>query len=554
MTVRDGIEPDTGSPRTERLQAVLTELWREALGTAAVGLDDHFFDLGGNSITSVLISGRARDLGLAVTTRLLFDNPTIRALSSALLEADPGLSVAGWTGGETIPLSPFQHSFLEQPSEPDVIELRAARRLDPALLRTALTTVCERHEALRLRFTHGPSQWVQSAAGPDGSIAFAHHDIRGSTTHTYAASARHLVRNLAAGLDPASGPVLAAALLDTEESGHLFLAVHPLAADRYAQELLLGEISSVYEQLENGTQPAPPAPATPFSRWVRHLHDWLGSEEAARELRYWLGLPQSVGTPWGTGPADPRPDAQVTASAELSEERTRALLDTLAHQPLIELLDVLLAATAGAIGSWTGVSRTLVDLECDGRRGLAADHDFSTTIGACTASFPFVADLGEAGSTGEQVRAVRAARRAVPHGGAGHGALRTLSLDPAVREQLAAGPEAAIRVRLPAAPPPLFTEVATGRAPGRHALDVTGRLDDGRVRVSVTGRRDLASDKLTDRLAEEIVARMDKAAGELERGADHPYTPHDFPLSGLDSEQLTKLLSGLNTDEDTTQR
>jgi hypothetical protein len=554
MTVPDGIAPDTSSRQYEPLRSALTEIWREALGVAAVGLDDHFFDLGGNSITSVLISGRARDLGIPVTTRLVFENPTVRALSTALLDAEPTLVVSGRAAGRSLSLAPSQHLLLERQSGPDVIELRAVRRLDPHLLGTALTAVAERHEALGLRFAHGPAGWVQSLAGPGGTATFTHLDIRGSATPTPAAGARQLRLALADALDTASGPLLAAALLDTDEAGHLFLAVHPLAADHHAQELLLGEITIAYEQLENDGVLTPPDPATPFSRWIGHLNDWLGSAEAAREVPYWLGLPREAREPWGTGPSEPHSDAQVTAWAELSEERTSALLGTPSLQSPAEILDALLAGVAGAVGSWTGAPRVLVDLECDGRLGLAADDDFSTTIGACTASFPFVADLGGAGSAGDLVRSVRTARRAVPHGGVGFGALHRLSLDPAVREQLAALPEAEIAVRFRSAPPPLFREVATAQPAGRHALEVTGRIDSGRLGVSVTGRRDLACEKVTARLADETVARMEEAAGELMRGGAHPWTPHDFPLSGLDSEQLTKLLSGLNTDEDTTPR
>lgn len=557
MTVPDGTARDSRSRQTEELRSLLTEIWRDALGAASIGLDDHFFDLGGNSITNVIIGGRARDLGVPMTTRLLFDNPTIRMLSTALLEANPGLSVGAWAAGSTVPLSPFQRGFLERRSGPHMIELRAVRRLEPDLLQAALAAVSERHESLRLRVVRGPAGWIQTVAEPDGSSTFAHHDLRGSAARASGGSVRRLRESLAESLDITSGPTLVAALLDTDEAGHLLVAAHPLVADRHALELLIDEISLAYEQLEDGVGLTLPQPAAPFSRWSTHLNDWLGSDEAGRELSHWLGLPRADGEPWGTSPsssADPQPEAHLTARADLSEERTSALLDTLAGQPLIDVLDVLLAGVAGAAGTWTGGSRALVDLECDGRRGSAADHDFSATAGACTTLFPFVADLSGADSPAEQVWAVRAARRAVPQGGAGYGALRWLSLDPAVREQLAAEPAAEICVRFRSTPPSLFDEVTTEESPDRHVLTVTGRIDSGHLRVSVSGRCDSAAGELVGELADAIVARIGQAVDELERGAAHTYTPDDFPLSGLGPEQLTKLLSGLTTDEDTTQR
>ncbi|MFG2877547.1 amino acid adenylation domain-containing protein [Streptomyces sp. NPDC048337] len=61
--------------------AVLQEIWTTVLGTP-VGLDDDFFELGGNSLFAVRISAALRARGLpAVPLRDLFRTPTIRALA-----------------------------------------------------------------------------------------------------------------------------------------------------------------------------------------------------------------------------------------------------------------------------------------------------------------------------------------------------------------------------------------------------------------------------------------------------------------------------------------
>ncbi|MFD9409134.1 amino acid adenylation domain-containing protein [Streptomyces sp. NPDC059989] len=61
--------------------AVLREIWTTVLGTP-VGLDDDFFELGGNSLFAVRISAALRARGLpAIPLRDLFRTPTIRALA-----------------------------------------------------------------------------------------------------------------------------------------------------------------------------------------------------------------------------------------------------------------------------------------------------------------------------------------------------------------------------------------------------------------------------------------------------------------------------------------
>ncbi|MFE2976095.1 amino acid adenylation domain-containing protein [Streptomyces sp. NPDC059258] len=69
--------------------AVLASIWRDVLGVEAVGPDDDFWDLGGNSLYAIRIGTLARERGLPeVPLRQLYLTPTLGALSEALaLEA-----------------------------------------------------------------------------------------------------------------------------------------------------------------------------------------------------------------------------------------------------------------------------------------------------------------------------------------------------------------------------------------------------------------------------------------------------------------------------------
>jgi acyl transferase domain-containing protein/acyl carrier protein len=67
------------------LQNSIAEIWRQYLGLEQVGIDDPFFDLGGNSLMAVSMVRRLeRDLELALPPSLLFERPTVRELAAAL--------------------------------------------------------------------------------------------------------------------------------------------------------------------------------------------------------------------------------------------------------------------------------------------------------------------------------------------------------------------------------------------------------------------------------------------------------------------------------------
>ena len=72
--------PDLGhryvEPRTDT-ERVLAEVWADVLGVDQVGASDSFFDLGGDSIRSVQVIGRARSRGVGITLQDLFRLPTV---------------------------------------------------------------------------------------------------------------------------------------------------------------------------------------------------------------------------------------------------------------------------------------------------------------------------------------------------------------------------------------------------------------------------------------------------------------------------------------------
>ncbi|MBI3687558.1 MAG: acyl carrier protein [Actinobacteria bacterium] len=74
---------DAGTPLG--VAQCVSALWREALNADEVGLDDDFFDLGGNSISAVrLVPMLSERLGVDVTMSVIFDHPTPRELGKKL--------------------------------------------------------------------------------------------------------------------------------------------------------------------------------------------------------------------------------------------------------------------------------------------------------------------------------------------------------------------------------------------------------------------------------------------------------------------------------------
>lgn len=73
------------NPREEKLVAILEEL----LGRKGIGINDHFFSIGGDSIRAItFIVNIQKEFGVKIKVKTLYENPTIASLSACLPEPE----------------------------------------------------------------------------------------------------------------------------------------------------------------------------------------------------------------------------------------------------------------------------------------------------------------------------------------------------------------------------------------------------------------------------------------------------------------------------------
>jgi acyl carrier protein len=69
----------------------LAAIWREVLAVDAVGINDRFLDLGGDSLRATQILARVIDqFGVEIEHRVLLLTPTIAAMALAILQQQVG--------------------------------------------------------------------------------------------------------------------------------------------------------------------------------------------------------------------------------------------------------------------------------------------------------------------------------------------------------------------------------------------------------------------------------------------------------------------------------
>jgi acyl carrier protein len=81
---RDVGAPDAGSA----VESALASMWASVLGLDRVGLDDDFFELGGDSLQAARIAARATaEWKLSIPARTLLEAPTVASMAKTVVAA-----------------------------------------------------------------------------------------------------------------------------------------------------------------------------------------------------------------------------------------------------------------------------------------------------------------------------------------------------------------------------------------------------------------------------------------------------------------------------------
>ncbi|GAB7051366.1 hypothetical protein JCM9534A_64920 [Catenuloplanes indicus JCM 9534] len=195
------VEAERADAATD-VEQTLVDLFAELLGRDDLGATDGFFALGGDSILSIQLVARARDHGLLLAPRDVFENPTPRELAAVATEA--GIAVHD-PGAGAVPLTPIMRRFVD--ADPAVAKFGQALRLSlPAglterTIRDGLRAVLGHHDALRARLE--PGRLVVPPEVPEPALTVVTGDAE-----LPLATAR-------AGLDPWRGAMMHALWRDT---------------------------------------------------------------------------------------------------------------------------------------------------------------------------------------------------------------------------------------------------------------------------------------------------------------------------------------------------
>jgi len=368
------------------VEEVLAGIYAQVLGLERVGVDDSFFDLGGDSISSMQVVARARAAGVLCRPRDVFVEQTVARLARVVgVVGDAGPADEGIGAVAPTPIMQWLRT-VEGPTDGfnQTIVVQAPPGATQADVVVLLQALLDRHAMLRAR-TQGSALHVPEAGAVDA----------GDCVHAVDALSTEALVAARSRLDPAAGIMVSA--LWVPATGQLALIVHHLAVDAVSWRILLEDLNIAWAQHHNGQAITLPVTGTSFATWATRLAEHCKDQAVVDRADAWrqmLSIPAALPAP------QPGIDTYATAghlTTTLDAATTGRLLGDVAAAFHAGINDILLIAFALACSELLGRQATPVGIDVEGHgrdEDISPDVDLSRTVGWFTTKYPVALTVG----------------------------------------------------------------------------------------------------------------------------------------------------------------
>ena len=404
---------------------MIAGIFEDILGVNPVGIEDNFFEMGGDSIKAIRVVSKMREAGYELSVKDLMQLHIVKLIAEKAVTAKKIMAYEQGEVSGQVPMTPIQRTFfgwgyVKAHHFNQAIMLYCKEGFETEALKQSLKMLVIHHDALRSVYGEGTQRILP--IGQCKMFDWSEFDL-------YAANnVREVVEQestkLQSSIDMEYGPLMKAGLFHTADGDHLLLCIHHLVVDGVSWRILLEDLTNGYEQALEGKEIILPAKTASYKDWAEVLVEYAQSSELKQETKYWKEVCEKakIGEIQGDVNSSSREYAHMTL--ELGQESTRQLLYEAGKAYGTEINDLLLSALGMATKQWSGQNCVTVELEGHGREETHKAIDIDRTVGWFTSIYPIVLEAGE--DTESTIINTKEMLRRIPNHGIGYGVAKQL--------------------------------------------------------------------------------------------------------------------------------
>ncbi|MBS4535093.1 hypothetical protein GOQ29_05595, partial [Clostridium sp. D2Q-14] len=416
----------------EETEKLLAEAFEEVLGMKPVGLEDSFFELGGDSIKAIQVSSIMREKEYSLNIKDIMRLQTVGEIcASKVMEKEIDEYSQEPISGK-VALSPIQSRFFELDLENknhfnQSIVLEIDSHLKEDILKKSLEKIVIHHDMLRA--VYDSDQRIKLPDEVKDLIVFNQIFIEEVLEENIKEEIEKIIKYEQGTIDIENGPLLHSVLFHTNVKDYLMICIHHLAVDGVSWRILTTDIFTVYGQIERNEEIRLANKTASYLDWVESLKEFGKSNEGKNDEDYWRNV-VSEGKIADKLFSKPLVQNNVEKRMSLSsfsfskEKCTRMMKE---YQEIFGLQtdEFFIMALSIALNKWKDISSYALEIETHGREELYKDININRTVGWFTNLFPLV--LNNSSNINDVAMEVRRKFLKIPNKGMTYGILKYLN-------------------------------------------------------------------------------------------------------------------------------
>ena len=531
-----------------RIEKALIQVMSDVLGVTHISMNDHFYQLGGDSVKAIQISSRLANRGYALKAKDILSSETLKETAAAIEKADSQSVVYQGMATGCFELTPimkwfFQQKFVNENHYHQSIRLKMDH-LEMSSIKSALLKLVLHHDALRLNYDRAGKNMVYN--NQISEIVMDYLDLSAYSSEEQDLLVEEYAVKLKSGLDIEKDLLFKAGAFNLGRRGYLLLlTAHHLVVDGVSWRIILEDLdyllSVTHDQVEQL-----PLKTHAFKEWSHWLSTYSQNSFDV-EKRYWSeALSHGFKYPFDLNTGPDTVDQSMTLRVELEAEKTKPLSTVVKEIYGLGIHETLIIALAATMKDLTGQNELIIELEGHGREEMESGINISRTVGWFTSLYPIRLNMQDE-DLDANIKSLKEQIRSVPNKGFDFGILRYLKDEFSeqdhryVRFNYLGHDESRMKHKSFE-----FIPVGDGLDTDPHnpltaILDLTAIIVDDKLSLAVQFSQNKFLEANMRHFLRVYKDRISEIIELSHLAPDKQFTPSDFSASGLSQDDLDRL-------------
>ena len=513
-------------------EAAVCKVFSEILNVEQVGVNDSFFELGGDSIKAIRIISSLRNAGYTATVKDVMNGKTAEKIALAVKteSAENKYDQGEVTGKvESTPIiKEFGELNLAKPEHFNQSMMFPVEGIGNEEIKQAIEELVKHHDVLRAVYRNNGLEILPVK----DSMLYDFYEFDYSNKADKKLAVHNKCTEIQASIDLANGPLVKIAIFELGDTKQMMFCIHHLAVDGVSWRILSEDFETAVSQIKEVKKVQLPEKTASFIEWSKKLKEY-GEKLSIKDKEYWKKAESGIAE--GKIAGEHSGNEPGYAIAEFSKETTEKLLTKSSNAYGAKIDEVLIAGLARAVERITGQKKLSIKLEGHGREEIHEPISIDRTVGWFTNIYAVSVEASEDNDTA--IISAKDTLRGVPDNGMGYGFTEHENKADICFNYL--GDFSGNKTSYVGE----YSTGADGASENKtdDKIVMNGQVSDGKLMFSIVSQTEEYGQDLITRLTEEFKESVEELARYCAEEKHEEKTASDYGINDLTTEEFAEM-------------